>query len=98
MTIAYLKKRMDGRFKTQERRTNRRFAAVDKRFDLVDERFDLIDTRFDRLSTKMDARFDSMSEKLSAILRVLDNKYEHHGHIFDEHERRIEDLERPTGT
>jgi flagellar capping protein FliD len=91
MTIAYLKKRMDGRFKTQRRDTNRRFAAVDRRFDAVDE-------RLDRMSARMDTRFDSMSDKLSAILRILETKYQHHDHILHEHERRIKDLERPTGT
>ncbi len=84
MTVAQLKERMDARFK-----------AVDKRFGEVDKRFDLIDARFDRLSARMEARFDSLNEKIGAVLRISDDKYRHHDTVLHEHEQRIKDLERP---
>lgn len=89
MTVAHLKEWMDQRFKA----VDRRFDTVDKRFDAVDKRFDASDARLDRLNIKMDAGFRSMSDKLSAILRILKKDYDHHDQIVNEHENRLNDLE-----
>jgi hypothetical protein len=82
MTVAYLKERMD-----------RRFKAVDQRFKAVDKRFNAVDARFDRLTARVDAGFVSVHEKLNAILHVLDDEYEHHREILNNHEERLKDLE-----
>ena len=82
MTVAQLKERMD-----------QRFNAVDKRFKAVDRRFDTVDARFDRLTARMDAGFSAMNDKLSEILRILDDKYKHHHKIVTDHEERLQDLE-----
>jgi hypothetical protein len=42
----------------------------------------------------MDAGFNSMHDKLNAILRILDEKYQHHEKVLTEHDRRLSDLER----
>ena len=60
MTIAHLKKRMDVRFKTLDRRLNRRFGSVDARFDSID-------AHLDRMEARSDARFDSIGDKLDAL-------------------------------
>jgi hypothetical protein len=88
---------VDRRFKA----VDKRFDAVDQRFDAVDQRFEQIDACFDRLSARMDAGFMSMNDKLSAILRILDQKSDHHFKILNEHEERLSDLEtwrRSTGS
>ena len=82
MTVAHLKERMDARFK-----------SVDKRFADVDKRFDAVDERFDRMERGMDAGFHSLHDKLNSILRILDEKHEHHAKVEDEHDRRLKDLE-----
>ena len=71
-----------------------RFKTVDKRFDAVDRRFDAVDKRFDWLTVRMDAGFSSMHDKMNAILRVLDDKYEHNRTVLNTHEDRIQDLRR----
>jgi DNA anti-recombination protein RmuC len=96
MTVAHLKERMDQRFKAVDKRfgaVDKRFDAVDKRFVAVDKRFDDVDKRFDRLNARMDAGFASLHEKLNAILRIVDDKYKHHGKIVHNHEDRLQDLE-----
>ena len=96
MTVAHLRDRMDQRFKAVDKRfaaIDRRFDSVDKRFIAVDKRFDDVDKRFDRLSARMDAGFASLHEKLNAILRIVDDKYKHHGKILSNHEGRLTDLE-----
>ena len=80
---------MDARFKT----VDKRFDAVDKRFNAVDKRFEAVDKRFDWLTVRMDAGFSSMHDKMNAILRVLDDKYEHHRTVLNTHEDRLQDLE-----
>jgi hypothetical protein len=94
MPIAHLKKRMDVRFKTLDKRLSRRFASVDARFDGVDARLDRVDVRFDRV----DARFDSIGAKLDALIRAGKDQQDHLKKIVDNHEERLKDLERPTGT
>jgi hypothetical protein len=37
--------------------------------------------------------FNSMNDKLNAILAILDKKYRHHDKILTEHERRLKDLD-----
>jgi hypothetical protein len=88
---------IDKRFLAIDKRflaVDRRFDAVDKRFVAVDKRFDDVDKRFDRLTARMDAGFASLHEKLNAMLRVVDDRYTHHGKILSNHEERLEDLER----
>ena len=97
MTVAQLKKHMDNRFKTSERRTNRRFAAVDARFKAVDSRFDAMDARFDWTDARMGARFDSLDAKFDALFRLLKDKQDHHSRVIDNYEERLKDLERATG-
>ena len=91
MTIAHLKKRMDVRFRTLDKRLNRQFASVDARFDAVD-------ARLDRMEARSDARFDSIGDKLDALFRNLKDTQDHHTKIVNDHEERLKDLERPTGT
>jgi hypothetical protein len=91
MTIAHLQKRMDVRFKTLDRRLSRRFASVGARFDGID-------ARLDRMDRHMDARFDSMGAKLDALVLTVKDGQEHLTRIVNNHEDRLNDLERPTGT
>jgi hypothetical protein len=100
-----LERRMNGRFTKLERRTNRRFASVDARFDAVDARFTAVDARFDavdagldRMEARIGARFDSVIEKLDTHFRINKNRFDHHDVILHEHEDRLKDLERQTGT
>ena len=79
MTVAQLRQRMDTRF-----------DAVDKRFKAVDERFDSLEKS---LGARIDARFGSLNDKLTSILRILDDQYKHHFKILNEHENRLKDLE-----
>jgi chromosome segregation ATPase len=101
MTIAQLKKHMDARFA----RLNRRFGPVDARLDSVDARLDSVDTRLDTLAGRVDRRFSSLNDKLDAIARRLstrldllthqaDEGFRHHKRLSDEHEERLQDLER----
>ena len=90
MTVAQLKKHMDNRFKTVERRTNRRFAAVDARFDGID-------ARLDRTDARMAVGFESLDAKFDALFRMLKDEQDHHSSIVDNHEERLKDLERATG-
>jgi hypothetical protein len=52
-------------------RTDDRFAALitmlDNRFAKIDARFDKIDARFDKMEAKFDAKFDMVTEKLTAL-------------------------------
>ncbi len=98
MTIDRLKKRMDGRFTALERRVNGRFDAVDARFAAVDARFDAVDARLDRMEARIGARFDSVIEKLDAHFLINKNHFDHHAVILHEHDDRLKDLERQTGT
>ena len=98
MTVAQLKRRMDGRFTRLERRMNARFAAVDVRFDAMEQRFD---GRLDDMSRSHDARFASLErhlmslgDKLDSITRRLDGTMKQHWQLLNEHEERIQDFER----
>jgi chromosome segregation ATPase len=82
MTVAQLKERMDTRFK-----------AVDKRFDAADSRLERLDSHLERLDGKMDAGFNSVHDKLNAILRALQATDDYQQQILDEHENRLRDLE-----
>jgi hypothetical protein len=77
-----------------ERRSDKRFAAIDRRFSGVDERFESMEARFDRRFASGDARLESMSEKLDAILGFVKHTDEHTTRILDEHEERLQALER----
>ena len=61
MTVAYLKKRMDGRFSRLSRDMNARFTGVDRRFVSVKQRFRAIDRRF----KAVDQRFDAVDRRLN---------------------------------
>jgi chromosome segregation ATPase len=87
---------VDKRFDAIDKRfdkVDKRFEAVDKRFEAVDKRFEVVDKRFEKLTARMDAGFLSLHEKLNVVLRVLDDKYEHHRKILNNHEERLNDLE-----
>jgi len=86
MTIASLEKRMDGRFTHLDRRTNRRFDAIDARFDAVDARLDATDGR-------MRVGFESIHAKLDSLFRDLDDKYRHVDNVLNNYENRLKDLE-----
>ena len=87
-----------GRFTKLERRTNRRFASVDARFDDVDARFAAVDARLDRMEARISARLDSVIEKLDTHFLINKNHFDHHTVILHEHDDRLKDLERQTGT
>src|SRR5438034_1106173 len=93
-----LERRMNGRFTKLERRTNRRFASVDARFDDVDARFAAVDARLDRMEARISARLDSVIEKLDTHFLINKNHFDHHTVILHEHDDRLKDLERQTGT
>jgi len=105
MTVAQLKKRMDGRFTQLERRMNARFGAVGVRLDAMEQRFDgrldAMDGRLDDMSRSHDARFASLErhlislgDKLDSITRRLDGTMKGHWKLLNEREDRIQDLER----
>lgn len=78
-----------------------RFAAIDARFEAVDARFDAMDARFDSAERRADVRMgtlerrlDSVDDKLDAIIGILRDGLQHHQRILDEHETRLNDLER----
>ncbi len=52
-----------------------------------------MDAGFNDQRVRIDAGFSSMNDKLSAILRILDEKYTHHHKIVTNHEDRLQDLE-----
>jgi chromosome segregation ATPase len=84
MTVAQLKKHLDSRFKTSERRMNRRFAAVDARFTGVDGRFARVEGRLTGVEARlaglegrfdaMDARLDRTDARMAAGFESLDAK------------------------
>jgi hypothetical protein len=105
MTVAQLKKHLDSRLSRLERRHEKRFSAIDLRFSGVDERFASLEAKFDgkfaameaRIDGKVaagNARFESVSEKLDAILGFVKHTHEHTTRILDEHERRLQALNR----
>jgi hypothetical protein len=65
MTVASLKQSADRRFTRLERRMHRQFVSVDKRLAAVDRRFDDLEAR---LTARIDLRFESLSEKIDAVL------------------------------
>ena len=66
MTVAQLKKRMDGRFTRVERRMNRRFTVVEGRLDSMESRIGTLDRRV-----------ESIGEKLDRMAGMLDGRLEH---------------------
>ena len=97
MTIAKLKQSMDRRFTRLDRRLQRRFAAIDQRFESIDRRFDAVERRFDnlqaRVTARINVRFESLSEKLDAVLTQTAAMRDQFVRVADEHEYRIRDLE-----
>ena len=69
-----------------DRRTNRRFDAIDARFDAVDARLDATDAR-------MRVGFESIHAKLDSLFRDLDAKYRHLDNVVNNYENRLKDLE-----
>jgi len=109
MTVAQLKKRMDGRFTRLERRMNARFSDVEHRMDArfndvehrMDVRFNDVEHRMDARFRDVDARFASLErlmmslgDKFDSITRRLDTDVKGQRRMLDEHEERITDLER----
>jgi len=76
MTVAQLKKRMDGRFTRLERRMNARFSDVehrmDARFNDVEHRMDV---RFNDVEHRMDARFNDVEHRMDARFRDVDARF-----------------------
>ena len=101
MTVAQLKKHLDTRLNRMDRRNGKRFSAIDARFASMDARFESMDARFeanagsvDKRFVSMAARFESIDEKLDVILGFVKNTYEHTTRILDDHEHRLQRLER----
>jgi hypothetical protein len=67
---------------------------MDRRFRAVDVRFKAIDRRFDGV----DRRFDSLEDKLDAMMRYLRSQLGHLTDVVDNHEQRIQELERTKPT
>ena len=90
MTVASLKQSMDRRFTRLERRMHRQFVSVDKRLAAVDRRFDDLDAR---LTARIDMRFESLSERIDAVLAQTTAMRDQFVRVANEHEYRIRDLE-----
>jgi hypothetical protein len=97
MTIVALKQSMDRRFTRLDRRSRRQFDAIEGRFEANDRRFEAVDRRFDdleaRLTARIDMRFESLSEKIDAVLTTTTAMRDQFVRVADEHEYRIRDLE-----
>jgi len=97
MTIAKLKQSVDLRFTRLDRHLQRRFAAVDQKFESIDRRFDAVDRRFDELEARVTARinmrFESLSEKIDAVLTQTTAMRDRFVRVADEHEYGVRDLE-----
>ena len=97
MTIAALSKRIDSRFGRAEKHTTARFDAVDARFGAVEARFDARFNAVDGRFARMERQIDSLTEKLDQIAGTLDTTLHHQQKTLDEHEDRLQDLERGAG-
>src|SRR5207249_1739481 len=75
-----------------------RGSASSSRFDDVDARFAAVDARLDRMEARISARLDSVIEKLDTHFLINKNHFDHHTVILHEHDDRLKDLERQTGT
>jgi hypothetical protein len=97
MTVASLKQSMDRRFTRLDRRLRRRFDAIARGLESSDRRFGVVDRRFDdleaRLTARIDMRFESLSEKIDAVLTQTTAMRDQFVRVADEHEYRIRDLE-----
>ena len=93
------------------RSVDERFAANEKRFDGIDERLDRIEARFGRefqeLRSDLEARikeegatarrhFDVMAEKVEAAVRIVAEGHVHLETVVDNHEARLQTLEKRT--
>ncbi|HEV3138901.1 MAG TPA: hypothetical protein VGY57_00225 [Vicinamibacterales bacterium] len=93
MTVESLKRHVDRRFAV----IDRRFASIDRRFADVDRRFADFERRFDSLSDKMDALLKigkRNADIASEGLRVAQEQYAHSFRVLDDHEGRIQALEK----
>src|SRR5439155_2846150 len=52
----------------------------------------------DRMEARISARLDSVIEKLDTHFLINKNHFDHHTVILHEHDDRLKDLERQTGT
>jgi hypothetical protein len=97
MTIATFKQSMDRRFTRLDRRLRSQFEAIDQRFEAIDRRFEAVDRRFDdlevRLTARIDMPFESLSEKIDAVLTNTIAIRDQFIRVADEHEYRIRDIE-----
>jgi HSP20 family molecular chaperone IbpA len=94
---------MDERFD----RMDDRFDRMDERFDRMDERLDRMDERFDRMEARFETRireegettrrhFDVMVEKVEAAVKIVAEGHGHLQTIVDNHETRLQSLEKRT--
>ena len=96
--------RVDRRFKAVDRRfktVDRRFDAVDRRFDAVDRRFDAVDREIARVRDEVKRsaeetrrHFDVVAERLRDEIRFIAEGHALHSQRLDQHETRIERLEK----
>jgi uncharacterized protein involved in exopolysaccharide biosynthesis len=103
MTVAQLKKRMDGRFTRVEQLLRQMGPGLDEmRQGLGEMRQGLGEMRqgLGEMSRSHDARFASLErrlisldDKLNSITKRLDDKIDHHWIAVNEHEDRLKDLE-----
>lgn len=87
MTLAGLKRHIDRRCATKA--DLRRFATKN---DLrqVERR---LETRMDVRFTDVHRQFQSLGDKIDALIRHVRGKLDHHDVVLDEHDERLRDLE-----
>ena len=86
MTLVSLKRHIDRKFATKV--DLRRFATKD---DLA-----ALERRMDVRFGQMMRQFESMGAKFDAVSRSMRDRINGHEMVLDEHERRLQDIERST--
>jgi hypothetical protein len=89
MTVAQLKKRMDGRFNRVERLLRQIGPGLDEMRRGLGEMSVSHRARF----ASLERRLISLDDKLDSITKRLDDKIEHHWIAVNEHEDRLRELE-----
>jgi hypothetical protein len=95
---------MDRRFEAIDRRfdaIDRRFETIDRRFETIDRRFEAIDRRFEAIETRIAEEgettrrhFDVMVEKVESAVRVIAEGHSHLQTVVDDHEVRLQAVEK----
>ena len=86
MTLVSLKRHIDRKFATKK--DLRRFAT---KGDLA-----ALEARLDRRFGEMMRQFESMGAKFDSVSRSMGQRIDGHKMVLDEHERRLQDIERST--